>query len=201
MIDVLWKGGVLMIPILLCSVIALGIIIEKMITLRQNRVIPYETLRKVEVLLRERDLSGAASLCKKNPSVMTRVLYTALIHKDKDRSELKEIIEDAGRHEVPVLERYTSLLGTIASISPLLGLLGTVTGMIKVFNIISFEGVGHPQALSGGISEALITTAAGLAVAIPTLVFYNYFMTKGESLVVELEKNSLRMLGLLKREE
>jgi biopolymer transport protein ExbB len=199
MIDVIVKGGVMMIPILLCSVFALAIVIEKLLTLRESKIIPYETLRKIETFLREKDITGAASLCKKKSSVLTRILYTAILHKDKDRAEIKEIIEDAGRHEVPVLERYTNLLGTIANISPLLGLLGTVTGMIKVFAVIAFEGVGHPRALAGGISEALITTAAGLVVAIPALVFYNYFLTKSESLIVELEKHSLKMLGLLKR--
>lgn len=200
MIDVIFKGGILMIPILFCSVLALGIIIEKLINLRRKRVIPYEILKRVEGHLREKNISDATSLCKKNQSVMTRILLAAILHRDKDRTEIKEIIEDAGRHEVPILDRYNNSLGTIASISPLLGLLGTVTGMIKVFTVIAFEGVGHPMALAGGISEALITTAAGLVVAIPTLIFYNYFVSKSESLIVEMEKNSLRILSILKRD-
>lgn len=197
--DIIVKGGVLMIPILLCSVIALAIIIEKLITLRRKRVIPYMALKKVESLIREKNISDAQALCKKNQSAMTRILLAAINHRDSDRTEIKEMIEDAGRHEVLLLERYTTPLGTIASISPLLGLLGTVTGMIKVFTVIAFEGVGHPKALAGGISEALITTAAGLVVAIPTLVFYNYFIAKSESLIAEMEKSSLRILSLLKR--
>jgi biopolymer transport protein ExbB len=101
---------------------------------------------------------------------------------------------------VPVLERYLMILGTIASISTLLGLLGTIIGMIKTFNVIAALGYGHPEALAGGISEALIATASGLGVAIPTLVLYNFFTSKVDSLVVEMEKNSLRMLNILKRE-
>ncbi|MFQ6111736.1 MAG: MotA/TolQ/ExbB proton channel family protein, partial [Nitrospinota bacterium] len=141
----------------------------------------------------------ASTLCRRNSSAMTRVLQAAIVNYDQDKNEIKDIIEDAGRQEVPGLERYLNVLGTIASISPLLGLLGTVAGMIRVFNVITQEGVGHPNQLAGGISEALITTAAGLAVAIPALVFHNYFTSKAEGLVLEMEKYSLRMLDILKR--
>ena len=200
MIELVIKGGPIMAPILLCSVISLGIIVERCLSLRRNRILKYEVLQRIEELLRDRKIPEASTLCKRYPSSMTRILLAAILNHDKSREEIKEIIEDAGRHEVPVLERYLTILGTIASISTLLGLLGTITGMIKTFNVIAALGYGHPEALAGGISEALITTAAGLGVAIPTLVLYNFFTSRVDALVIEMEKNSLRMLNILKRD-
>jgi biopolymer transport protein ExbB len=200
MLDFIIKGGPVMAPILLCSVISLAIIVERCLSLRRQRILKYEILLRIEELLRDRKIPEATTLCKRYPSSMTRILLAAILNHDKTRQEIKEIIEDAGRHEVPVLERYLPVLGTIATISTLLGLLGTITGMIKTFNVIAALGYGHPEALAGGISEALITTAAGLGVAIPTVVVYNYFTSKVDSLVIEMEKNSLRMLNILKRE-
>jgi biopolymer transport protein ExbB len=200
MIEWVIKGGPIMAPILLCSVISLGIIVERCLSLRRNRILKYEVLQRIEELLRDRKIPEATTLCKRYPSSMTRILLAAILNHDKSRQEIKEIIEDAGRHEVPVLERYLTVLGTIASISTLLGLLGTITGMIKTFNVIAALGYGHPEALAGGISEALITTAAGLGVAIPTVVLYNFFTSKVDALVIEMEKNSLRMLNILKRD-
>lgn len=200
MLDLIIRGGPVMVPILLCSVISLTIIVERCLSLRRHRILRYEILQRIEELLRDRKIPEATTLCKRYPSSMTRILLAAILNHDKTRPEIKEIIEDAGRHEVPVLERYLGVLGTIASISTLLGLLGTIAGMIKTFNVIAALGYGHPEALAGGISEALITTAAGLSVAIPTFVLYNFFTSKVDSLVLEMEKNSLRMLNILKRE-
>jgi biopolymer transport protein ExbB len=194
------KGGVLMMPIGVCSLLAVAIVLERLVMLRHPRVISPEVLRQVEGHLREGETQEALILCRRRSSAITRILHVGISNHQRSKSEIKEIIEDAGRHEVPSLERYLGVLGTIASISPLLGLLGTVTGMIKVFNVIAVRGVGHPGALAGGISEALITTAAGLAVAIPSLVFYNYFVTKADGLIIEMEKASLRMLDILKRD-
>jgi biopolymer transport protein ExbB len=194
------KGGILMVPIGLCSVVALAIALERLFALRYSRVLAPELLRQVEAHLREGETQEALALCRRRSSSITRILYAGIANHHKPKGEIKEIIEDAGRHEVPNLERYLGVLGTIASISPLLGLLGTVTGMIKVFNVISVRGVGHPGALAGGISEALITTAAGLAVAIPSLVMFNYFVSKADGFIIEMEKASLRMLEILKRE-
>jgi biopolymer transport protein ExbB len=200
MIELIIKGGPVMGPILLCSVISLAIIVERCLSLRRHRILRYDILQRIEELLRDRKIPEATTLCKRYPSSMTRILLAAILNHDKTRQEIKEIIEDAGRHEVPVLERYLMILGTIASISTLLGLLGTIIGMIKTFNVIATLGYGHPEALAGGISEALIATASGLGVAIPTLVLYNFFTSKVDSLVVEMEKNSLRILNILKRE-
>jgi biopolymer transport protein ExbB len=128
---------------------------------------------------------------------MTNITLAALANFNKGREEIREAIEDAGRHEVPHLERYLTWLSTIASVAPLLGLLGTVMGMIKVFNVISTQGPGNPNALAGGISEALLTTAAGLTVAIPSFVLYNYFVNKADKLIIEIEKNSLLLLEMM----
>jgi biopolymer transport protein ExbB len=200
MIELIIKGGPVMGPILLCSVISLAIIVERCLSLRRHRILRYDILQRIEELLRDRKIPEATTLCKRYPSSMTRILLAAILNHDKTRQEIKEVIEDAGRHEVPVLERYLMILGTIASISTLLGLLGTITGMIKTFNVIAALGYGHPEALAAGISEALIATASGLGVAIPTLVLYNFFTSKVDALVLEMEKNSLRMLNILKRE-
>jgi biopolymer transport protein ExbB len=200
MLEFIIKGGPVMVPLLLCSVISLSIIVERCLSLRRSRILRYDVLQRIEELLRDRKIPEASTLCKRYPSSMTRVLLAAILNHDKSRQEIKEIIEDAGRQEVPVLERYLTILGTIASISVLLGLLGTVSGMIRTFNAIAALGYGHPEALAAGISEALVATATGLAIAIPTLVMYNYFTSKVDSLVIEMEKNSLRMLSILKRD-
>jgi len=193
-------GGPVMVPIIVCSVLALAIIIERLYSMRYSRIVRPAMVNRIENLLRDRKIAEATTICKKYPSSMTRILLSAILNHDKEKTEIKEIIEDAGRHEVPVLERYVSLLGTIAMISPLLGLLGTVQGMLTVFGVITAMGVGHPQLLSQGIKNALITTFAGLTVGIPALVFYYYFVSKSDNLIVELEKNSLKMLNILKRD-
>lgn len=198
MIDFVAKGGVLMLPILFCSVLALAIILERFMSLRRSRIMRLDVLRRVEELLREKRVGEASTLCRRNSSSMTRLLQAAILNHERTKEEIKEIVEDTGRHEIPTLERYLNILGTIAAISPLLGLLGTVTGMIRVFNVISVKGVGHPSQLAGGIGEALITTATGLVVAIPALVFYNYFANKADTLVLEMEKYSFRMVEILK---
>ncbi len=200
MMELILSGGIVMIPILICSALAFGIILERFYSLRQRRIIRYDILTRIEELLREGKIPEATTMCKRYQSSMTRILLAAILNHDRSKAEIKEIIEDAGRHEVPIIEKYLTILGTIAGISPLLGLLGTVTGMIKAFQVVSVQGVGHPSALAGGIAEALITTAAGLIIAIPTFVFYNYFSRKADTLIIEMEKNSLRMLNILKRD-
>jgi biopolymer transport protein ExbB len=200
MLEFVIKGGPVMIPLVLCSVISLGIIVERCLSLRRNRILKYDVLQRIEELLRDRKIPEASTLCKRYPSSMTRILLAAILNHDKSRQEIKEIIEDAGRQEIPVLERFLTILGTIASISVLLGLLGTVMGMIRTFDAIAALGYGHPEALASGISEALVATATGLTIAIPTLVLYNFFTSKADTLVIEMEKNALRMLNILKRD-
>jgi biopolymer transport protein ExbB len=200
MLDYIARGGVVMIPILVCSVVALIIIFERLWSLRRKRIFRFDILDTIEQLLREHKIPEATTLCKRHDSTMTRLVLVVLLNADRPKAEIKELIEDHGRQEVPFLERYLTMLGTIASISPLLGLLGTVVGLLRVFDAISQAGgVTNTAILSAGIQNALITTVAGLCVAIPSLVAYNYFARRAESLVLEMERISLRLLNILKR--
>jgi biopolymer transport protein ExbB len=199
MLEFLMKGGVLMIPLGICSVLSLAIIIERAVNLRPVRVIPADLIQQVRQLLAEGQVGEAIILCRRHPSAMGRIMLAAVSNYDRDKEELKVIVEDAGRQEIPVLDRYLGVLGTIAAISPLLGITGTVFGMIRTFATISEKGVAHPSQLAGGIYEALITTASGLVIAIPTLIFYNYFAAKSDRLVLELEKHAYRVIEILKR--
>jgi biopolymer transport protein ExbB len=200
MIEYIQQGGVIMLPIVLCSVLAFGIIIERLWNLRRKRIFRYDILHRIEELLREQKIPEATTLCKRHQSTMTRILLVAILNYDRPKAEIKEMIEDYGRQEVPVLERYLTFLGTIASISPFLGLLGTVVGLLKVFDAIAQTGgVTNAAVLSEGIHNALITTVAGLCVAIPALVAYNYFARKAEGLILEVERISLRLLNILKQ--
>lgn len=199
MFEFLARGGILMIPLGVCSVLALAIILERAINLRTKRVIRLDVIQQVRELLAEKQVGDAMTLCRRFPSVMGRILLAAIAHHDREKEELRSIVEDAGRQEVPTLERYLGVLGTIAAISPLLGLTGTVFGMIRTFTVISEKGIAHPSQLAGGISEALITTAAGLVIAIPTLIFFNYFTAKSDRLILEIEKQSFRVVETLKR--
>jgi len=200
MLDYIARGGIVMIPILVCSVVALIIIFERLWSLRRKRIFRFDILDTIEQLLREHKIPEATTLCKRHDSTMTRLVLVVLLNADRPKAEIKELIEDHGRQEVPFLERYLTMLGTIASISPLLGLLGTVVGLLRVFDAISQEGgVTNAAILSAGIQNALITTVAGLCVAIPSLVAYNYFARRAESLVLEMERISLRLLNILKR--
>lgn len=192
-------GGPLIWALLLCSVLALAVIMERAFSLRRSRIIRMDLLMEIEISLKEGHLKDALEVCKRVDSPMMRIVKVGLINYNKPKDELQRIIEDAGRLETPLLDRFLTLLQTIAVISPLLGLLGTVTGMISVFTAIRSQGVGDISNLAGGISEALVTTAAGLAVAIPTLVFFNLFSRKVENLINEMERNSLTMLDLLVR--
>ncbi len=199
MFEFLARGGVLMIPLGVCSVLALAIILERSLNLRARKIIQADILRQVRDLLAESQVADAMTLCRRYPSVMGRILLVTIANHDREREELRSIVEDAGRQETATLDRNLGALGTIAAISPLLGLTGTVFGMIRVFATISEKGIAHPSQLAGGISEALITTATGLVIAIPTLIFYNYFTNKADRLIVEVEKHSYRVVETLKR--
>ena len=201
MYELFLKGGILMYPIAFCSIIAVGIFLERIWVLRRRRVLPRDFLIEVEDLVMRRKRPEAISLCKRNNSSIAHVVRVGIENYGKRRDVIKEKIEEVGRREAASLERYINVIGTIAGVSPLLGLLGTVSGMIKSFNIISLQGVADPASLAGGISEALITTAAGLVVAIPTFVIYRYLTNKADSLILEMEENSIRMVDLVKRED
>ncbi len=200
MVGFIAQGGVVMIPIVFCSALALFIVIERLWSLRRKHVFRFDILDAIEQLLREHKIPEATTLCKRHNAPMTRLILVALLNSDRPKAEIKELIEDHGRQEVPHLERYLTTLGTIASISPFLGLLGTVVGLLRVFEAISQEGgVTNAAILSAGIHNALITTVAGLCVAIPSLVAYNYFARRTEAVVLEVERISLRLLNILKR--
>ncbi len=194
MLELIQAGGWLMVPILIGSVLALAIIIERFWTLRQRRILPAALRGRAQRLAQEPELEARHLETLKESSPLGRILAAGLANRHHGRSVMAEAIEDAGRHEAHRLERYLNTLGTIAAISPLLGLLGTVIGMIKVFGAISAEGLGDMQALSGGIAEALITTASGLTVAIPALMAYRYLRGLVDERVVEMEQEAMLLL-------
>jgi len=190
-------GGWLMVPILLCSIVAMAIVAERFWTLRRTRVAPNNLVVQVWQWAKAGHLTEERMRSLRTESPLGRILAAGLANRRQDREIMKERLEEVGRHVVHDLERYLNTLGTIASITPLLGLLGTVLGMIKVFTVISTQGVGDAGALAGGISEALITTAAGLFVAIPSLMFYRYFRGRIDSLVLTMEQEALKMVEAL----
>ncbi|MFQ5647194.1 MAG: MotA/TolQ/ExbB proton channel family protein [bacterium] len=190
-----------MYPIILCSLVSITIIIERAFNLREKHFIADDTLRLVSSLIEEREFTKAAQLCHKHQSPLTNIIRAGLEQARSTREAVKEAMLEAGQAEVSVLESYLPILGTISGIAPLLGLLGTVFGMIKVFHLISVKGVGQAGALAGGISEALLTTAAGLIVAIPTLVAYNFYVRKAEKLVAKIEKNSFKLIDSISAQD
>ena len=201
MLELVKAGGWLMLPILICSVLALAIIIQRFYTLRRSRVIPDGALQAVYRQYKAGNLTSEYINSLREKSPLEQILAAALINRNQPRGVMKEAIEDTGRHVVHELERYINTLGTIAAISPLLGLLGTVIGMIKVFSAITTQGVGNPSALAGGISEALITTAAGLCVAIPALAMHRFYLRRIDGIVVELEQQTIKLVDALHTQE
>lgn len=199
MLEIIIAGGWLMFPILLCSAIAFGIICERFWSLRRPTVIPANLGSKVSEWSRNRQLDNEHINLLRRSSALGAILAAALENRHRSRQIVKEAVEDTGRHVVHSLERFLNTLGTIAGISPLLGLLGTVIGMIKVFSAIVVSGVGNANELAGGISEALITTAAGLSVAIPSYMFYRYFRGKVDRLVIEMEEQAMALVDAIDR--
>lgn len=197
MLEIVQSGGWLMAPIILCSIIAAGIIIERLWSLQDRKVIPQHLVAKTWHMLRENQLGDEEIKNLYDSSPLGRLLAIGLAYRDRTRDFIKEQVEDTGRHVAHELERYLNTLGTIAAISPLLGLLGTVVGMIKVFAAITTQGVGNPGVLAGGISEALITTAAGLAVAIPSLIAYRYLRGRVTDHVVRMEQEAIKLVEAL----
>jgi biopolymer transport protein ExbB len=195
--ELVQAGGWLMLPILLCSVIAVAIISERLWTLRQKKVIPEKLLTGIWNLLNSDALTEKHIVEIENGSPLGRVLAAGLINRHLSRDLIRESIEENGRHVVHEMERFMNTLGTISMITPLLGLLGTVFGMIRVFTAITVIGVGDPGQLAGGISEALITTAAGLSVAIPSLIFYRHLKRKIDELVVAMEQEAMKLVEVL----
>jgi len=186
-----------MAPIIICSVAAVGILLERLWTLQRKRVLPQELIKKVTQLPDSNQVNAKVIDALEKNSPLGRVLAAALANRDRGREIMMERVQDTGRHVVHELERFLNTLGTIASISPLLGLLGTVTGIIRAFNAVMLGGMGDPRMLAGGISEALVTTAGGLAVAIPSFIAYRYLRGKVERIVIEMEKIAVKFADSL----
>lgn len=195
--EIVRAGGPLMWPIILCSIGAAAIILERFWTLQDKRVVPPELTQKVRQLIEANQINDKVIAALEQNSALGKLLASALVNRHRSREFIVERLEDSGRHIVHDLERFLSTLGTIAGVSPLLGLLGTVTGIIKSFNAIQAGGMGDPRALSGGIAEALIATAAGLCVAIPALIAYRFLRSKVERISVEMEKDAMRTVDAI----
>ncbi|MBV1879416.1 MAG: MotA/TolQ/ExbB proton channel family protein [Pseudomonadales bacterium] len=197
MFELIQAGGLLMIPILLCSVIAIAICIERFWTLRPSQIVPKNLLAQVWNWIKNNDLDNRRLRELRINSPLGQILAAGIAQHRYGRDQMKEAIEEVASQVIHEMERYLNTLGTIAAITPLLGLLGTVIGMIKVFAAIKLEGTGNAAVLAGGISEALITTAAGLTVAIPSLFFHRFFLRRVDELVVGMEQEALKLVEVL----
>lgn len=195
--EIVRAGGPLMWPIILCSIVAAAIVLERLWTLQERRVLPREMLGRVWQLVEANQVNDKIIEALEQNSPLGRILASGLANRHRPRELMMERLEDTGRHVAHELERFLNTLGTIASISPLLGLLGTVTGIIKAFNALTQGGSSDPRMLSGGIAEALITTAAGLVVAIPALIAYRYLRGKVDRIVIEMEKSAITLADTL----
>jgi len=205
--ELMVKGGPLMFLIILCSVIAVAVALERLWQLHRAKINTAGFMENISETLKRNKIMDAIDMCNAMPGPIAQILKAGILKHDRPRIEIREAIEDAGLHEVPRLEKNLGVLATIAHIAPLLGLLGTVTGMVRAFQVIEQKAVAltpvNPGDLAGGIWEALITTVAGLAVAIPTYVAYNFLVTKVDGLILEMEKSATDLVNILgsKREE
>ncbi|MGH8148930.1 MAG: MotA/TolQ/ExbB proton channel family protein [Steroidobacteraceae bacterium] len=195
--EIVRAGGPFMWPIVVCSIVAAAIILERLWTLQEKRVLPRELTQRVWQLVEANQVNDKVIAALEQSSPLGKVLAAGLANRHRSREIMMERLEDAGRHVVHDLERFLNTLGTIASISPLLGLLGTVTGIIEAFNALEAGAAGDPRMLSGGIAQALIATAAGLCVAIPALISYRYLRGRVEGFVIEMEKDAIKLADAL----
>ncbi len=199
--DVIQKGGPLMYLIILCSIVALAVVIERLYHLFRAKIDIDKFMEGISNTLKRNRIMEAIDLCEKTPGPIAHIMKAGILKHDRSRQEIKEAIEDAGIYEVPRLEKNLGALATIAHISPLLGLLGTVMGMVKAFQIIQEKATSlypvSPGDLAGGIWIALITTVAGLIVAIPTFVAYNYLVSRVKGFIVEMERTATELVNIL----
>ncbi len=198
MFELIKAGGWVMWPLILCSIAALAIIGERLWSLQRKSVMPPELLSQVQIWLDRKELDASRLTLLRESSPLGRVMAAGLVNRQHDHAILKEAIEDAGRHVIPELERYLNALGTIAAISPFLGLLGTVLGMIQMFAGIGSHGLGDPSVVANGISQALIATAMGLLVAIPSLMAYRMLRGRVDELAVEMEQEAIKLIEVLR---
>ena len=197
MFELIKAGGWSMWPIILCSVAALAIIGERLWSLQKKYIAPPNLLAQVQQWLMRDELDPARLTALRESSPLGKILAAGLVNREHDREVVNEAVENAGRHVVPELERYLRTLGSIAAISPFLGLFGTVVGMIQMFSGIGQHGVGDPSIVAEGIAVALINTAAGLAVAIPSLLFYRYFRGRVNDLLIDMEAEAIKLVEIL----
>ena len=195
--EIIQSGGILMWPLILCSVLALAITAERFWTLRRNQIAPADLLSRVWGWMKNDQLNSSRLKELRESSPLGRVLAAGLVNARHGRDLMKESIQEAASVEVHYMERYLNALGTIAGVSPLIGLLGTVFGMIEVFNQIVLQGTGNSGAFAGGISEALVTTAAGLMVAIPALVAHRILTRRVDEIVVFMEQEATKLVDVL----
>lgn len=191
---ILVKGGVIMIPIAVLSVVGLAVVIEKAISLRQTNVLRPEVINTIDQIQSPADVPMAIRTCQRYDTPFANIVRSGLEEVGEPINVVRQSMEDTGRREVKRLERFMVVLETVAAASPLLGLLGTVFGMIDVFSVISVQGVGQTGRLAGGIAQALITTATGLSIGIPALVLYNFFDSRIEGFAVKIDEHSHRLL-------
>lgn len=197
MLELVKSGGWLMIPIILSSVLAMAIVIERLWTLRESKVAPKHLVGEVWTLVQQGKLTADKLRQIQSSSALGNIIVTGLNNSKHGREIMKESIQETASKVIHEMERFLNPLGTVAVISPLLGLLGTVVGMIKVFTEIMIQGTGNANLLAGGISEALITTAAGLSVAIPALIMHRYFLRRVDYLVVEMEQEAVKLVEVV----
>jgi biopolymer transport protein ExbB len=196
-LEIVQSGGWLMVPILLCSIVAAAICVERLWTLQRSRIVPKNLLAQIWSALKTEDLDAQKLRELRANSPLGQVLAAGVANAKRGREVMKEAMEEAASQVSHDMERYLTSLGIIASISPLLGLLGTVVGMIKVFTALMLEGAGNANVLAGGISQALITTAAGLSVAIPALIFHRFFLRRIDELIVTMEQEAGKLVEIL----
>ena len=201
MFELIQKSGAIIYPIILCSIIAFGIILERLYYLRKIKIDTVAFMNNIEAVLKRNKIAEAVKICEDTPGPIARIIKAGLLKHDRPRQEMREAIEDAGHQEVPRLEKYIKILATIAHIAPLLGLLGTVTGMAKAFQVIQMKAVAlnpvNTADLAGGIWQALLTTAAGLIVAIPAIVAYHYLVSKVQDFVLEMERSATELINIM----
>ncbi|MFO7609292.1 MAG: MotA/TolQ/ExbB proton channel family protein [Candidatus Krumholzibacteriia bacterium] len=199
--EMILAGRYMMIPITLASLVGLAVIIERFIVINRQRIIAPEIAQAVETLSASEDLKVAYAICERRPGPFANIVRAGLDHADNDWTVIRDVLQEAGRQEATRLTRRLGVLETVAAVSPLLGLLGTVLGMIRVFAAVSAAGLGNPETLSAGISEAMVTTAAGLIIGIPALVAYNWLNGRADRIIFELEFYSSKVLDTLRRRQ
>ncbi len=199
--NVLLKGGPLMWPILACSILAIAIIFERLFHYHRAKINAKDFVQGIRNTLRRGNVIEAIALCDETPGPVAQVVKAAVVNHDRGREEIRETVQDVARNEVAQLERYLPILATIAQVAPLLGFFGTVTGMIKIFQVIQKVQLANPGDLAAGIWQALLTTAGGLAVAIPTYVAYNFLVSRVQHLVLDMENAANDIVGYLTRRE